>query len=112
MKKTVLVTLDVELEDKDYIKDLKDYIETVLENQLETDASADLVEDWKLNVKDFVEKICYIEDCNGGYYCYEKDKEYFLNERFKGYGGVVCGIGTEEEIEKEFGTINYIQERN
>lgn len=50
------------------------------------------------------EHFCYIEDINGGYFCPEEDKEYFLNEYevTKNAGGNICASGTKEELEKEF----------
>lgn len=60
-----------------------------------------------------MDKLCYIEDINGGYFCYEKDKDFFLNEYeyTKDCGGIVCDIGTKEKLEKEFGEINFIYKR-
>ena len=49
-----------------------------------------------------MDKLCYIEDINGGYFCNEQDKDYFLNEYeyTKDCGGIVCDIGTKEDLEK------------
>lgn len=41
-------------------------------------------------------RLCYIEDQNGGFLCYSKDKEYFL----KNYDKVVCCEGDKLEVEK------------
>ncbi|SCJ49250.1 Uncharacterised protein [uncultured Clostridium sp.] len=40
--------------------------------------------------------ICYIEDCNGGFLCYSKDKEYFLKNNDK----VICCEGEKLDVEE------------
>lgn len=41
-------------------------------------------------------KLCYIEDCNGGFICYSKDKKYFLENHDK----IVCCEGSKSDIEE------------
>lgn len=41
-------------------------------------------------------KLYYIEDCNGGFICYSKDKDYFLRDKDR----VICYEGDKLELEK------------
>lgn len=42
-----------------------------------------------------IEKLSYLEDENGGFLCYEKDKEKFIKE----FKATICFEGTKKEME-------------
>lgn len=46
--------------------------------------------------------ICYIEDELGGFFCYEKDVDYFIKAE---EGAVVCFKGDKEQVEEYVGCI-------
>lgn len=55
------------------------------------------------------EKLCYMEDVMGGYVCYAKDKDYWINEYH--HKATLCCEGTKEDIEKYLShKIVYIQQ--
>lgn len=62
-------------------------------------------------LKGDIMKICYMEDCMGGFCCLEKDKDYWINEYH--HKATCCFTGNRKEVENYLGTkIKVLYARN